>query len=172
MKKQAFLSRHKVRSKLHEEKIRKKLIAEEEEKLDVMGQPDEHKAVASVTEEGKKIDQEEKARRAKELEIFTKARKTNQNYIRTLVFALHNLVNQIPFTKGYSWGVWFDGKGVRLTIKDKYKKVHQRAFKPSFSPRYDQRKMLEFTVWAEDVYDLAEGNLQSGIWTPPKIQLN
>jgi len=171
MKKQDFLKKHKVRSKLEEEKVRKKLVDDEIYKIDQMGQESEKKAAKVVKEVAEEEDKKEKEFQAKQLEILHKVKKKDKEYKKRLLFYLHSMIEEIDWPKEYEWGIWFDGKGVRLAVKDKNKVLHQRAFQVTNDPKYDLHACLRFAVWAEDVLDLIEDRMdrmhqQGGVWLP------
>lgn len=158
--------RKKSLTKLEADRLRKKLAAEEEEKIEVLGQESTKKSKKWIIEEAEKSKSEEKKKEEQKLEKLDDVKKSVLTYRQHLMFYLHDLVLEIKLPKEYFWGVWYDGKGIRLTIRDKYKKLHQRAFKICYDPKYDLNKIYEFAVWAEDVYDSVERTPQKSIWTP------
>ncbi len=150
---------------------RKRKQAEAEEKLDVLGQESEHKAVKWIKEESKEKEKKDKKIETDRLTILDDAKNRNKIYRQYLCQLLHDMVLSIKMTTLYQWGVWFDGKGIRLAIQDKYNKLHVRAFIISYSPEHDLNVIARFAMWAEDIYDKAEGNLaedhtDSGLWIP------
>lgn len=152
---------------LEKEKRKKKLLVEEMERLDVLGQENEHKAAKWVIEEGKRTEKEEKGKEAVRLTQLQDNRRTIKGYKETLMTQLFTVVEKIGWPQGYEYGVWFDGKGVILAIKDKYKKLHKRAFKPTGDPKLDANASLIFAVWAEDILDTCEGNMAWQKENPP-----
>lgn len=148
-------------------KVKKMKIEEEEEKVEKMG--------SETESEGRKATQAymEKERKEKEgeeidvLNLLDMNRRRVFTYKEMLQISLHKLVLDIGMGKEYSWGVWYDGKGIVLAIQDKKKVLHRRAFIPSLDALLDRRAIHVLAHWAEEVYDKCEGNV-SEIWTPPK----
>jgi len=87
------------------------------------------------------------------------------------MFRLKGMVDEIDWPKAYEYGVWFDGKGIVLAVKDKYKKNWKRVFVPSFDPKFDLNACFRFSMWAEDILDISEGRMdlprsKGGLWLP------
>jgi hypothetical protein len=147
-------------------KKRKLALQEQEEKIDLMGSESEVDGKTAV-QEITKIEQEiEEKKKIDELNRFDMARRSVYSYKELLQISLHNLVKNINMPITYQWGVWFDGKGIIIVIKDKKGVVHKRAFKPSTNPLVDQNAVKTLALWAEDVFDKCEGKLESSIWVP------
>lgn len=171
MKKQAFEKKHRFHSKLQMEKLRKKMVAGEEEKLDVLGQESEKKAKKWIIEEGKKTEKKEKEIEDAWQDVLHASRKKKNTYYKKLMFRLYSMIEEIEWPKVYEYGVWFDGKGILLAVKDKFGKLWKKAFIPSFDPKFDLNACFRFAVWAEDVLDMVEGRLvtpqsKGGVWLP------
>lgn len=156
-------------------KKRSTLIGEAEEKLDAMGQESEKKAVKWVKEAAQEKEQAQKKKEELDLTLLDGTRKKHSIYRQYLIHLLHDMVMTTETAKHYTWGTWFDGKGIIIHVRDKYSKSHVRAFSPSYSPEHDLFKVAQFARWAEDIYDAVEGNLavddKSKIWTPTKPSL-
>ena len=147
-------------------KKRKLALQEAEEKIDLMGNETESDG-RRATQEIMKIEEKiEEKKKIDELNRFDMSRRSVYTYKELLQVSLHNLVQNIQMPITYQWGVWFDGKGIILVIKDKKGLVHKRAFKPSTNPVLDQNAVKTLALWAEDVFDKCEGKLESSIWTP------
>jgi len=163
-----------VPTKLQAEKQRKILIHEEVEKLDVLGQESEKKAKKWIIEEAKTSEQKEKEAGAAAMDILWTHKRERYTYRKLLLTKLYSLLTEMDWPSIYEYGVWFDGKGVMASIKDKFGKIHKRAFIPSYDPKYDLNACYRFSVWAEDILDLSEGRLNvptkngGGIWLPSK----
>lgn len=146
-------------------------IGEELEKVEAMGQESEKKGIKATQEVMKEKEKVEKKKEEKILTLLDETRRKNLEYRKYLLWYLHEMVSDIEWPKAYQWGVWFDGKGVILSIRDKFGKIKKRAFKVTYIPKYDANICYRFAVWAEDVLDASEGRLaqmqKSGIWTPP-----
>jgi len=139
---------------------------EEKEILEEMGTESEGKGRAAVQEAGKREIAEMKKEQEDELNKFDMARKSVFTYKDMLQVALHELVNNIGMPSSYQWGVWFDGRGIIIVVKDRRGMVHKRAFRPSMNPLADQNAIKTLALWAEDIYDKCEGKLEPTIWTP------
>jgi hypothetical protein len=156
---------------VHElEKDRKKKIHEQEEILDTLGQDSDKKAVRPVQEYTRKKREEEQEKTDLELEKLTKKRRGAKiaKYIEHLLTFTHDEILKIGIPVTYEWGVWYDGKGVRVSVRDKFKKLHQKAFFLTFNPDYDLFACQKTIWWVEDVYDGVEGELETDVWTPSK----
>lgn len=169
MDKKSFYQKHKIKTKLDEERVRKKIIGEEMEKLDAMGQENEHAAAHWVKEEAKKNEKDDLEKRAKEMQILDEQKKNRTIYRQRLLSYFHDAVAEIQFPVTYQWGVWFDGKGICIAIRDRLGGFHKRAFSVSFDPKYDLYAIYSFCVWAEDVLDTVEQSNKK-IWTPTKYK--
>jgi hypothetical protein len=154
-------------------KNQKHKVAEEEERLDILGQSSDRKAAKWIIEDAKEKEKDAQSERADSLTKLQDKRKQVKGYKEILMTNLYQMVDEIRWPKEYEYGVWYDGKGVILAIKDKRRKLHKRAFKPCFIPKIDFAACQKFAVWAEDVLDAIEGRLstaqsEGGIWLPKK----
>jgi ribosomal protein S20 len=138
---------------------RKKTKEEAIEKLEALGQESDKKAAKWVIEEGKAYEKKSKEKETRILTQLNDARHTVYSYKETLLRLLHEGILSINMPKTYQWGVWFDGKGIVLSIKDKYGVIHKRAFVPVHDPKYDFHMVDRYVIWAEDIYDMVEGQL-------------
>ncbi len=158
------------------QKLEKKLLHTEGEKLDAMGQESEKKAKKWIIENAKEDEKKEKKKQEDQLERLDFYRKKRTEYQRFLLFMLHDMIKEVGLPKSYQWGVWFDGKGIRVRVIDKVGKSFQRAFYISYSPIHDTEICYQFAIWVEDIYDLAEKHLlipqKKSIWSPKKKQMN
>lgn len=145
-------------------------IGEALEKIDTLGQEDEHKAAKWVKEEAAASEKIEKEKEAVLLEKFDKADTTIKSYSYMVAKTLHDFVLEINMPPTYQWGVVPTNKGIVLIIQDKNKKQHIRKFKLLHDPKFDLNACYHFAMWAEDVYDQCEGVLeaknQGGVWVP------
>lgn len=146
--------------------MKKKKAAEIEEKIEAMGQESETKARKWVREVTKEEELKAKKIEDDKLTVLDDMRKKYLSYKGVLMQSLHDLILRIGMPSTYEWGVWFDGKGIIVAIKDKLEIRHHRAFKITNDPKYDLNAVKEFARWIEDIYDTAEGNLKHQVWTP------
>jgi len=160
-------------TKLEAEKTRKKKIGKAVEVVDATGQESDKKAAKYVIEEGKKYQKEKKKQEDIVMEDLTNKVKGPKiaTYIHTLCKQAHDMVLSIGMPKEYQWGVWFDGKGIRLKVITPDKTTYNKAFKPTNDPKYDLFACNKLFWWAEDLYDGLEGNLidskpNGNIWVP------
>jgi len=151
---------------------KKRQIAEAEERLDVLGQESDKKAKKWIIEDQKEKEKVEKKKEERKLDILDETKKNVHSYKFYLCKFLHDLVVEIRLPETYSWGVWFDGKGIRVAVVDKFKKRKDRAFRITYEPKYDLEMCYTFAQWVEDIYDMNEGDLaiddKNKIWTPHK----
>jgi hypothetical protein len=161
-----------VPTKLQQEKQRKRLIHEEVEKLEVLGQESEKKAKKWIIEEGKKSEKRGKEAEAAAMDILWSHKSERYAYKRMLLNKLYSMIAEIDWPYTYEYGVWFDGKGIVVAIKDRYGKLHKRAFIPSHEPKYDLNACFRFSIWAENILDLVEGSLngKGEIWLPSRMK--
>ena len=161
-------------TKLREEEKKKKLLGEHEKKIEILGQESESKAKKYVIEEAKEADKQEQKKKDEGMNVLDNYRNQVQSYKFYLCKFLHDLIIEVRFPITYRWGVWFDGKGIRVAVVDKKGKKYKRAFRISYEPQYDINMCYQFAVWADDIYDLAEGNISQNpnIWTPKQIKIN
>lgn len=150
VKRKSFLEEHGIRTQLDLKKYRQKKLAEEEEKLDVLGQESDHKAVKWIQEEGKKNQEEEKKKKDQITQVLKDlVPKKESSYIQTLVNNMYQALTEVDWNYGWKYMSWFDGKGIRVILKHG-EKNWQRAFKISYAPKYDLNAVARFAVWAED----------------------
>jgi hypothetical protein len=155
----------KALSPTEERKLRKLKLQEEEEKINLMGSETEsegRKATQAIMEDEKK---KEKKNIIDELNRLDMQKKSIKTYTDLLQFSLHNLVYNIQMPNTYQWGVWFDGRGIVLAIKDKNGVLKKRAFRPSHDPLIDHNAVKTLALWAEDLFDKCEGKLGPHIYT-------
>ena len=143
-----------------------KELQEEEEKLDAMGQESESKGIKATKKIMDDFNKSEEKKKIDELNKFDMSRRHVFTYNELLCRTLHQLILNIQMPSIYEWGVWFDGKGIILAIRDKKKVLHRRAFRPCHDPIHDRNAIKTLALWAEDLYDKCEGVLVSDIWTP------
>lgn len=144
----------------------KKLQKEEEEKVMMMGDESEEKGIKATKEIMDDFNKKQKQKEIDELNRLDMNRRRIFTYTDLLQHTLHELILNIRMPKEYEWGVWFDGKGIILAIRDKNKVLHKRAFRPCHDAIHDRNAIKTLALWAEDIYDKCEGKLQPGIWTP------
>jgi len=151
---------------------RKMKALEEEEIIEKVGSETESEGRKATQELDKVKKEEDKKREEDALNFLDMNRRKLLAYREILQEALHQLILNIGMPITYRWGVWYDGKGIILAIRDKFNKLHVRAFKPNLDPQIDRNAVKTLALWGEDVYDKCEGNLASNIWTPPKQKIN
>jgi len=139
---------------------------EDEEVIATIGGESEEKARPAVREALKLTEIEENKKRDDKLNQLDDLRNQVKSYTQALLVDLHSAVERLPVPKGWQWGTWFDGKGIRLVLISPAKKRYERAFKLSHDPQLDFNAIKEFQVWAEDKIDLEEKPTQSGLWVP------
>lgn len=141
---------------LEREHERKKKLAKQEEIIELTGQESEIKARKWVKEVAK--EEEKKANKVKEfhLETLDAERSKYKDYRELLLKMLFSFIKEVGLPNNYEWGVWYDGKGVRFSIKTPDNEIHQRAFKPSYSPTHDLNACNVFAYFAEKVYTAYE----------------
>ena len=139
---------------------------EDEEVIATIGGESEEKAKSAVREALKLTEIEENKKRDEKLNQLDDLRNQVKSYTQALLVDLHSAVERLPVPKGWQWGTWFDGKGIRLVLISPAKKRYERAFKLSNDPQLDFNAIKEFQVWAEDKIDLEQPPTQSGLWVP------
>ena len=154
-------------TKLELEKKRKKELAEAQEIIEATGQESESKARKWVREVAKEEEKKQKKQKDLVLEQLDLSKKKDLSYKQHLLRILHELVKQAELPKTYSWGVWYDGKGIMLAIKTPDNNYHRRAFRISYSPKHDLNVCFLYSYWAEKVKkDYEEKCLQKSILKP------
>jgi hypothetical protein len=154
--------------------MKKKLNKKLEEELEVIeatGQESEEKARKWVKEVAKTEEKKEKEKHNKRLEYLEKQRKLPKtlNYKQSLMKFLHDLILEINLPKTFSWGVWYDGVGIRVDVADPMRNVRRRAFKISYSPEHDINACYLFSFWIEKIYNDYKGNK---LWVPKSTSRN
>lgn len=153
-----------------EEDKKKMSAGEEGEMIDTMGQSSEKKGIQAVQEVMKEDEIKNNKRKELELEVLDKVKNQNAAYRETIIYMLHDKVAGVEFPKGWSWGVWFDGKGAVVAVRDSGGKNYKRAFRITYETKYDYQAIFKFADWVEDlVLEFKENhNPQMSIWTPNK----
>jgi hypothetical protein len=152
---------------LDSDKRKQKMKVEEEvEKIEVLGQESESKAAPFIQEELKKNFKEGKEKEARILEELHAKRKLPkvQEYIKMLLFTLHDEIQAIKPQPKTDWAVYHDGKGIVVMIQKPGEKKKIRAFRMTYEPKYDLFAASELLRWAEDIIDPDKPD----IWMPTK----
>lgn len=148
---------------------KKRELQEEKDLLTGMGQESEKKAVKYVQEFGKLTEKKNKKKEEDALADLDGKRKYELTYKEAVLRYLHEMLRELSFPKLWQWGVWYDGRGIRLTIIDKKGLKYKRAFTPSHDPKYDLHACYRFARWAEEIVDIQEGVKNTkDLWTPIK----
>ena len=140
-------------TKLESQKLRKKLAAEEDEKLMAMGQESEHEAAKVVKQLGAEHQLKQKKKLDDETTKLEDLLKHKNAYKKFLLFKLHDLIMNIGLRSDWLWGVWFDGRGIVVTLANPGRKIFRRAFVPCYDPKFDYHACYELALWVENVYD-------------------
>lgn len=145
--------------------------SEEEEKIMTIGQEDEKKAMNPIREVLKEEEKKEQKKIDTTLNKLDSLTSQFKSYKTMLMQELHDGIERLGVPKEFTWGVWFDGKGIRVCfVSPKTKTRYERAFKPTNEPQYDLNAVREFIVWAEDTIDAVapQPQKQNGLWIPNK----
>ena len=153
-----------------EEDQKKYSVEEEGERLEWTGQENEKKGAKAICEVMKEEEEKKEREKNRRLEVLDAIRKKNIKYRENLLFLLHDGLKRLEWTGGWEWGVWFDGFGVLVSIKDHNGQIHKRAFKIIYETCYDYHAVNVFIRWADDLIDLLsiKKTEQLDIWTPSK----
>ncbi len=128
-------------NRLDKERQTKKLLGEEAEKIDAMGQENERKAAKWVIEEGKQNQQVEDKIEAEEIEKLESKGKKGQlfGYADEIVQATIRRMREFDKPQGFDWGVYKtkNGRGIEIRYMRPDKRVFARGMDVSFSPNHD-----------------------------------
>ena len=117
-----------------------KLRAEEEaERIDILGQPNEAKAVKWIKEVAKEEEKKEEEQRSISLDQLHSSRRRIFTYRDTLILAFFRLLNywkdQLP--RGYNWTCQLTKKGIVLIYRNKKGEYFARGLIVSGDPKSD-----------------------------------
>lgn len=147
---------------------KKQKINQELEELEVIGGQSESKAIKALDEFSKQQEKLQKEKDAKLLDQLEHSKKKKITYEQKLLEVFHTMLLDVEIPKDYDWGIWFDGTGIRLTLKDRQKKLHTRAFIPSHNPEQDLKACYIYTYWLDDTIEQLDVIKTDSLWTPPK----
>jgi len=173
-------------SKLNEDKNRKRQIEEEKERLDVLGQESDKKAVKWIKEEGKEADRKRRQKIGVDQEKLDTSRKGSYaNYKRALGRLIYEKFGKLTWPKGYRFGVFVTDKGIECHIYDPFKRKFARGITPTYDPKYDLNAAQIMAVQADNTLAILMGEAKAragfitpntaapikkgGIWVPPTI---
>jgi len=112
-------------------------LDEETEKIEVMGQESETKAVKWVQEVQKEEDKKLDDAQATAREILENSRKKRFIYHEALLKELQRQQRDNPIPPNFIWGATMNEQGIILWFKDPDGNAAQVAMKPSGEPLYD-----------------------------------
>jgi len=140
-----------------------KKVLEEIEKLDVIGQESEKKAVPHVREYTKERKMEnDKIEEDYLVDLDRKSRFKFKNYKQRLVDIISEvMINRVDVPKGWEWNVWTNTKGIGISIKYKQSGWNHRAFAPCNDPKFDLEAASVLCEWAQNWFDRVEQEIES-----------
>lgn len=139
-------------TKAEREKILKKELGEQTEKIEAMGQENEHQAAKWVKEEGKRIRKEEQKKRDDVTEQLYDSRHHIQTYKEKLLEEMRREMavwsEELP--KGYGWFCQGTSKGIALYYHDQSKQWYGKGLIIANDPKYDLNGIARLIVEAVD----------------------
>ena len=137
-------------SKLDKERVLKKEIGEQTEKLEAMGQESDRKAAKWVKEVGKEERKKEQDRQDVVMEILDKSKKHILTYkeqlMKEMIHEMKYWDDDLP--TGYNWAPQSTDKGIVLWIRNPKKEYFAKGIKLSGEPKYDLNAIARIIVGA------------------------
>ena len=173
-------------TRLQEEKLRKRAIAEEEERLDVIGQESDKRAIKWVQEEAKVAKTKGRKQIGLDQEKLDTSRKGSYlNYKKAFGKLIYDKFAKLSWPKGFRYGIYITKKGIECHIYDPFKRKFARGITPTYDPKYDLNAAQIMAVQADNTIAILTGEAraragritpnstapikQGGIWVPPTI---
>jgi len=150
----------KVRTKLDEERLKKKQQGEGEEFLDQItetGEAGEIKAAQIITEKGKEAEKATNEDKIKKVEELEKARqRTKAEYIRKLAETTNVMFKHVDLPLGYTYFIGFNKEKLKITITSPDGKTFGRGIIPVGIPMYDFHAIGVLLTQCENTVDKIE----------------
>lgn len=150
---------------------KKVAIAEEQEKIETLGQDSNKKAKKWVEEEIKEQDKQEKKHQDDAMEILTDARKKIFTYKDALLKEMRremiNWLEDLP--QGFTWHAMYTSKGLVLWLRNNKGEWYAKGLKLSGEPKYDLNGIARLIVSAiKEANDQVKPKKTDGIILPYK----
>jgi len=139
-----------------EQKKRKKKIAEELERLDVLGQESEKKAIKWVKEDHKNQVTKDKEVEAQELTRLSSKKHQIVTYKEELAKILYQRLAKNIWPKGYRYVVNVTPKGIEVHIRNQKNKWYGRGISVTFMPEYDLNAAVILVIQADNTLAVSE----------------
>ena len=170
---------------LNGDKRRRTKIEEAKERLDVLGQESDKKAVKWVTEVGKAANKSTRVQIGVDLEhLDTSSKGSYKKYKSALGKILYNKFAKLRWPKGFRYGIYVTPKGIECHIYDPFKRKFARGLQVTHNPKYDLNAAQVMTIQADNTVAIIMGEAKAraghivpntessikkgGIWVPPK----
>lgn len=148
-------------ARLQEEQKRKHKIAEEIERIDTLGQEDEHKAAKAVIEDIEKGKKIAKAVEDDDLTRLDSKRKHIVTYKEELARILYTRLMKNAWPKGYRFLVKITPKGIEVNIKNAENKWFGRGITITNVPEYDLNAAIILVIQADNTLAISEKTAQA-----------
>lgn len=146
-------------TRLNREKEVKRLRHEEEELVDQLGQESDRKALPTVKEYSKEIDQEEKLQQNLDFEILKKLSNSKISYQRYLLVILNRFIKEEDIPRRYRLYAESNDQGIVLGIEET---DFVKAFKVCGIPLYDVHACKVLATELGNTVSRLEGNVRMG----------
>jgi len=144
----------KSRTKLDQERLRKKQEGEAQDYLDAVSQSDEAKAADAIIEKGKEADKAEKEVQLKQFEeAQASVKRKKAEYLQYLGKLCYQLCQTIDWPKGYIWKLDIQEDKMALYFKDSKGRGYGRGIKPVGIPEFDLNAVNLLAWYAENTVD-------------------
>lgn len=153
-------------SRLRGEELSRRNANEEAERLSILGQTSDLKALKWVQEEAKKMDLAQQANQDKAFFYLERHRKNPKHYNEILVEWMQEFLYDEDIPVKYPMTAEWDNSKVSLQVAD-----YVKGFKTSFTPKYDLFAAKMMAIKAGNTVGRLEGYVSqtdSGILTPDK----
>ena len=161
-----------------------KKIEEEKERLDVLGQESDKKAVKWVKEDAAGKKKTGVKNIGLDLEKLDSSRRGSYaRYKSALGKIIYEKFQKLSWPKGFRFGVFVTKKGIECHIYDPFKRKFARGITPTYEPKFDLNAAQIMAVQADNTIAILMGEAQAraghitpntaapikqgGIWVPP-----
>lgn len=165
-------AKKKPKSKLEEEKLRKKQEGVAKEYFELVGGENEEKGAKATIEFQSKAEKENKELEAISKDILKKSRHgKKKRYIIQLAKQLYKYLLTIDWPTGYRWRVHYDDDRLAVIFSDRQGRKYGQGIKPTGITKYDWHAIGVLATRCENSVDKLQHRMawqkeQNGFWMP------
>jgi hypothetical protein len=144
----------KVRTKLDEERLKKKQESDAKNYLDAVTVEDEEKGAKAIIEAQSQADKQAEEDRLAKLESLKISRRYSKvEYIAKLAFIGEEMARYIDWPKGFIWKINHNEEKLNVLFRDPKGQIYGRGIKPCGDCKYDFHALGVLMTQCENTVD-------------------